>query len=360
MNKKLVLLTATLILIVTSISAQKAIITFAEKEYDFGQVNEQGGKVTHVFEFTNTGNAPLVVQNVQASCGCTTPEWTKEPIAPGKKGVVSVSYNPLGRPNSFTKPVTVRSNASNEQEIIYIKGNVVSQGQAATNNFAFQMGGALGYSAKSLSFFNVVKSKSQTATLNVKNISGAPIKVEASHLPSYISVVPVTLNPGEEKPLIFTFNSNKASVWGPVNDDIYLMLNGKKVISDEYKIGIAANITDDFNNQSAAEKRNAPIFEVKSTNVFLGDISKGHIVRGRIEIKNVGVNPLEIRRIVNNNGELSFNPNNLEIRGGKTSTLKVDLNTKILDKGEYKKVVTLQTNDPMNQYVMLIFTWNVK
>lgn len=358
--KKFSLLAAALVLAVMGVSAQKAVITFAEKEYDFGQVNEQSGKATHVFEFTNTGNAPLVVQYVQASCGCTTPEWTKEPIAPGKKGVISVSYNPLGRPGPFTKPVTVRSNASNEQEVLYIKGNVVSKAQEPANNFPFQMGSALGYSAKALSFYNIIKGKSQTVALNVKNTTGANLKVEAAHLPSYISVAPITLKSGEEGTMSFTFNSARASVWGPVNDDVYLMLNGKKVTSDEYKITLSANITDDFSNQSAVEKRNAPILEVKSTNVYLGDISKGHVVRGRIEIKNVGINPLEIRRIINNNGELSFNPANLVIKGGKTATLKVDLNTKVLDKGEYKKVVTLQTNDPMNQQVMFILTWNVK
>ena len=65
--------------------AQKPIINFPTKEFDFGKINEVDGSVTHIFDFTNKGNAPLVVNRVQASCGCTTPTWSKEPIEAGKK-----------------------------------------------------------------------------------------------------------------------------------------------------------------------------------------------------------------------------------------------------------------------------------
>ena len=82
---------------------QNADISFKETVYDFGSVPERGGKVSHVFEFVNTGNANLVIKDVTAECGCTTPEYPQNPIAPGKKGVVKVTYNPLGRPGGFNK-----------------------------------------------------------------------------------------------------------------------------------------------------------------------------------------------------------------------------------------------------------------
>ncbi|MFT3753629.1 MAG: DUF1573 domain-containing protein [Paludibacter sp.] len=107
--------------------SQKAVISFDEKEHDFGKIKEEDGKVTHVFNFVNRGNSPLVLSNVQASCGCTTPVWTKEPIEPGKKGSVTVTYNPQGRPGSFTKTITVSSNASEERFILNIRGEVISK-----------------------------------------------------------------------------------------------------------------------------------------------------------------------------------------------------------------------------------------
>lgn len=100
-------------------------IKFAEAAYNFGSVPEKGGSVTHEFEFENVGNANLVILDATAECGCTTPEYPKNPIAPGKKGVVRVTYNPLYRPGSFTKGVTVRTNGKPKKVRLKITGNVI-------------------------------------------------------------------------------------------------------------------------------------------------------------------------------------------------------------------------------------------
>ena len=105
--------------------SQKAVISFGEKTHDFGKVNEEDGKITHVFDFTNRGISPLVVSRVQASCGCTTPVWTKEPVEAGKKGTIAVTYNTSGRPGLFTKTITVYSNDSLQQVVLIIKGEVI-------------------------------------------------------------------------------------------------------------------------------------------------------------------------------------------------------------------------------------------
>ncbi|MDP4239368.1 MAG: DUF1573 domain-containing protein [Bacteroidota bacterium] len=105
--------------------AQKSVISFDVKEHDFGKVNEKDGKITYVFNFTNKGNAPLVVNRVQASCGCTTPTWTKEPVEPGKKGAITVTYNTSGRPGVFTKTITVYTADSQDQVVLVIKGEVI-------------------------------------------------------------------------------------------------------------------------------------------------------------------------------------------------------------------------------------------
>lgn len=100
-------------------------ITFKAMEHDFGQIKENDGPVTHKFEFTNTGKEPLILSNVRASCGCTTPEWTKEPIPPKGKGFVQATYNPKNRPNNFQKTITVTSNADEPNVILTIKGFVI-------------------------------------------------------------------------------------------------------------------------------------------------------------------------------------------------------------------------------------------
>src|SRR5690554_2443140 len=81
-----------------------------EDKHDFGLV-EEGKLATYEFEFTNTGSAPIIMSGVRASCGCTTPSWTKEPIPPGGKGSVTASYNSAGRPGAFNKTIPITSNA---------------------------------------------------------------------------------------------------------------------------------------------------------------------------------------------------------------------------------------------------------
>lgn len=102
----------------------QGIITFEKTEHDFGTVKEEGGPITVDFKFKNTGKAPLIVSGVQASCGCTTPDWSKDPIAPGKSGFIRAQYNPQGRPGMFNKTLTVTSNTTPATSLITIKGNV--------------------------------------------------------------------------------------------------------------------------------------------------------------------------------------------------------------------------------------------
>ena len=88
-------------------------------------ISERSRKRTAMcFKIKNTGEAPLVLTRVIASCGCTTPEWTKEPIAPGKTGDIKITYNPKDRPGPFVKTISVYSNGKTGSFILTIRGEV--------------------------------------------------------------------------------------------------------------------------------------------------------------------------------------------------------------------------------------------
>jgi hypothetical protein len=99
------------------------VIKFETITHDFGKIKE-GTLATYSFVFQNTGKSPLILTNVQASCGCTAPEWPKEPIMPGQKAAIKVVYNSYGRPGVFTKTVLVHSNAGADI-ILTIKGEAL-------------------------------------------------------------------------------------------------------------------------------------------------------------------------------------------------------------------------------------------
>ena len=122
--KKTIISTLFLLFAVAVFAQEKqAEIKFAESVHDFGPIVE-GTQASHEFSFTNTGNVHLVLSSVNASCGCTTPQWTKDPIAPGQTGKVTAVFNSTGKVGPFSKSITVHSNAKNGSIILTIKGNV--------------------------------------------------------------------------------------------------------------------------------------------------------------------------------------------------------------------------------------------
>lgn len=111
------------------VPANGAKISFAETEHNYGTIMK-GGNGDCEFTFTNEGNEPLILSNVKASCGCTTPSYTQKPVMPGETGTIKVHYN-TNNVGGFSKTVTVTSNAvDNPRVVLRIKGNVKQEGSA--------------------------------------------------------------------------------------------------------------------------------------------------------------------------------------------------------------------------------------
>lgn len=114
-------------------TANGAEITFEKTVHDFGNNIPKGSKdVECEFIFTNTGNEPLILSNVRANCGCTTPGWSRQPVLPGKTGSVKAKYTTTHRASTFRKQITVSSNAVNGTQILTIKGKVVNKPEEST------------------------------------------------------------------------------------------------------------------------------------------------------------------------------------------------------------------------------------
>lgn len=109
----------------TSGTENSAVMAFQESEYDFGTIKE-GEVVEHTFMFTNTGKAPLVIESASASCGCTAPDWTKTPVAPGEQGQVKVRFDSKNKAGQQSPTVTIRANTEPNIMRISMKGTVAS------------------------------------------------------------------------------------------------------------------------------------------------------------------------------------------------------------------------------------------
>jgi hypothetical protein len=126
MKKLSVLFTLIALVFAFQANAQEsgATIIFKEKSINFGDIT-QGDKVSHIFSFTNSGNAPLIISNVAVTCGCTATNWPKEPIAPGKTSEISVSFNSAGKMGAQNSVIRIYSNASEPIEKVSLISNVL-------------------------------------------------------------------------------------------------------------------------------------------------------------------------------------------------------------------------------------------
>ncbi len=131
--KKHILMAAMLLVAVAGFSQEevkpknKGEMKFEKTRHNFGVFAADTAVVTHEFVFTNVGKAPLIIHQANASCGCTVPEYTLEPIQPGEKGKITVTYNGKGRrPGVFRKSITIHNNGRQSPIRIYIEGEMIS------------------------------------------------------------------------------------------------------------------------------------------------------------------------------------------------------------------------------------------
>ena len=127
MKKVIMLFSMLVICICYAVAQNQADIKFDKTEHDFGAFSQDKGTVTTEFVFTNVGNAPLVIHQAVASCGCTVPEYSQEAVLPGKTGIIKVTYDARDKyPGHFKKSVTIRTNAKIETVRLFIEGEVLA------------------------------------------------------------------------------------------------------------------------------------------------------------------------------------------------------------------------------------------
>ncbi|MCQ2342562.1 MAG: DUF1573 domain-containing protein [Paludibacteraceae bacterium] len=346
------------LLATAAMMAQEPVITFEKTSHDFGRIQESDGRVSTVFNFKNEGMAPLVLSNVRASCGCTTPKWTREPVEPGQTGAITVTYNPNGRPGKFSKTITVTSNAKEQTLRLYIKGEVIPKPAQPVNKYPFSIG-ELSVQNKNLDFGDIYKGSSNTLYIEYANQTDKNITVEVSQT-SFIGAVATLpeVKAKESGKFAITFDAAACPTFGPVKQVIYVKVNGKSEVSDAYAITIVANVKEDFSKMTAEELLNAPIADI-AKEIDLGVLPAGKSkVAKKLPFANAGVNPLFIRRIIAAN-DMSFPAVKSGVKSGK-KLLNFSVNTTNMAKTKYQRTITVITNDPKNPIQTIRLIWEVQ
>ncbi len=350
--KKTVLFLLVLLAIAAKISAQQKgpHISFEQTAHDFGQIYEEDGEVTIKFVFSNTGTEPVIVQQVNASCGCTTPEWTKTPVNPGKKGYVAATYNPKNRPGEFSKTISVTTNAELQPIVLRIKGEVVNGEEDLTSTYPATFG-KMKSSAEFAAFSEIKNNETKVKYIDLYNPTDAPLKIESADLPSHISiqVVPQTIEPKGKAKMGISYNAGKRNAWDYVLDRFMIKINGELI---DKPFTVSATITEDFSKMSEKDLAKAPKITFKEKTFDFGTIKQGEKVEFEFEFTNEGKSDLAIRKTHASCGCTAINLAEKEIKSGKTGKIKAVFNS-VGKVGKQTKTITVITNDPKNSKEVL-------
>ena len=334
-------------------------VKFNEVLHDFGTIKEEAGKAVYSFEFTNTGGQPLVIHNVTASCGCTTPDWTKTPIAPGAKGFVKATFDPANRPGPFNKTITVTSNTKEATSILRITGNVTAKPLTIEDTYPKVMG-EIRLKASHLSLTKVAPGAKKVEKLEFINTSDKDVTIEFEDVPAHLtmSVVPAVVKPNGKGEIVATFDASKKDDWGFVVNQVFVVVNGVKDHNTN-RLSISATIEEDFSSLTAEQKANAPKAEFSEKSFDFGTIKEGETVKHEYVLKNAGKSNLIIRKVKASCGCTAVQPAKTMLAAGESTSIKIEFNTKGRT-GRQNKSITVITNDPVASTVLLSFTAEVK
>lgn len=336
------------------------VLKLTEIEHDFGTFKEEAGRQTYDFIVTNSGNTPLVIQNIVASCGCTTPEWTRQPIPAGGKGKITAIYDPKDRPGQFNKTLTVYSNSKPELVILNIKGEVIPREKTIEELFTFPVG-SVRFESNHLAFTNVKKTEKKIRVMQIINPSNEPVKIEFDQMPAHLSLKanPETLKPGQKGIIEGTYDATKNNTWGNVSDMVKVKLNG--VVQGDVYYYISANLVEDFSSLSKTDLENAPVFKVTTTTVDLGKMASSTSKEVEFKFTNAGKSDLFIRQVRSTCGCTAIQQGSVDqgIKPGQSSSIKAVFNSGGYN-GKVTKAIYVYTNDPRNSEVVLMLNADVE
>ena len=333
-------------------------ITFDNSNHNFGNIKEQDGVVEHTFTFKNTGKEALILTNVRSSCGCTVPEWSKEPIAPGGSGSIKVSFNPLRRPGAFRKSVTVQSNAKVKTSVLYIVGLVEGKPKTVEDEYPIEMG-PIRLSTNHLSVSRVYKNQKKSNYVKIINTSDSVVTITIPESPDHLTfqMQPATLQPNQKGSIIGHFDATKIEDWGFVSSRVYLYIDGEKFKTK--LLAASGSIEEDFSNLSEEAKALAPKMVLDEETFNFGTIKQGTVIEHDFTFRNEGKETLVIRKIRTTCGCTASEPSSKEIAPGEEATMHATFNSRA-KKGKQLQTITIITNDANKSTHFLRFAGTVE
>lgn len=349
--KRILFIISILLAGVVMVNAQSK-ITFDNSIKELGYVLWRN-PVTVTYQFTNTGDKPLVVSRVTSSCGCTEVDWTKDAIPVGGKGLITAVFDAeaIGH---FYKEVGVYCNASSMPIYLEFNGEVTadSRNYSYTHPYGF---GAIRLDLEEIEFDNVNKGSRPEFTLKVANTSNKAYSPVLMHLPPYLTAkaVPETLGKGKHGKLIVTLDTDKLPNLGITRTSVYLSrYPGDKVGSDN-EIPVSVALLPDFSTLSEAQKNDPPQLEISATKLEFPALKPTQKKSQTVLITNTGKSDLVIQDMQVFSIALGVNLKKTILKPGESTKMKVTVMAENLARVKGTPRILMITNDPQRPSVTI-------
>ena len=345
MMKKLVFLLV-LAAPVLGVAQEVSELKFVEEIHDFGLIKEADGPAEYKFEFTNVTQEPITITNVRASCGCTTPSWTKAPVLPGESGQITAVYNPKNRPGPFNKTLTVTTTGKRSNILLRIQGKVEPKPRTIEDDFPTVMGG-LRTKYRAYNLGKVYDNQPTTREFEVYNQSDKAISfLDRVESPEYIKVsfLPKTIEPAQKGKVVISYDATGKNDLGFMSDGITLYTN--ETAADAKKaFTVYADINEYFAPLSAESAAKAPKLNIEERIFDFGSLEQGVSKEATFRLANTGKSPLNIRKTMANCSCTVVALDRTDILPGEAAQMIVRFNT-TGRRGTQQKSITIYSNDP--------------
>ena len=304
--------------------------------------------VTATFKFKNRDREPLLIERVDAGCGCLTPEWTRTPVEKGGEGVISVTYDAklLGR---FDRIILVKTNTSDTPVRIRMKGLVATgETHSAVDLYPFRIGD-VGLNTNNVEFPDVSRGDTATFRLEIWNDTKEVYTPQLMHLPSYITATyrPQMLARGRRGFIDLTLHSEGLADMGLNQTSVYLQRFAGDKVGEDNEIAVSAILLPDTSDTSLlATGAAAPSLQLSTRELNLGTLGRKKKLSGTVTISNTGASMLNLSsiQVFNSTLQVSFPKRNL--MPGESINMKITLLAKYLPSSKSMPRVLIISNDP--------------
>lgn len=321
-------------------------------EVDLGKVEwKQSTNVQYII--TNTGDAPLVLTEVEPDCSCTVANWTETPIAPGEEGTIELTFDAetLGH---FQKSVTVWTNSEPHIVSLSFKGQVLPEIKDYTASHPYQIG-EVRLNAAQIDFGKVSLGELPVFRLSVANVSQEDYEPVLMHLPQYLTMTAASdvLASEEKCDVDVTLDSRLLPDYGLTRTSVYLSRFMGDEVSEENAIPVSVVLLPDFSHLSESDRRNSGHIDISATEIDMSDVL---LVKNKawqnLIIANLGNSVLKIEKLQVLNSAISADIKTATIPPGGMTRLRISVNKKHIKQQDQMRLLLI-CNDPDNPLVVV-------